>query len=328
MYLACQNPSDLANMGDPLGFSIRRGFKKIGRGIKRGAKATGRGVATGAKYAGKGAKVGAKYSVKAAVAPTKAVLKLSRYAMNKLLSPIRSRFNTVVTRRARKLAYDRRRTTTFTPAERKEAYGWTKHQFRKKGYHGRLIAALNGPPDYVSLGEFGATGVEEAAIAVGVAVLTKLATNTLNSLAKGGAPADPTKGVSQAATAALVQQARPGLEQRFGPIVRETQQELAPAAQAYRQATTVPVEAMPTYAPPTYAPAAYEQPIQPQTYAPSYEPEVYEPEMPGSFDTVEEPSQVFAGTGLGADPGVVGGRIALGLGVVALGVGVFAATRR
>jgi tetrahydromethanopterin S-methyltransferase subunit B len=193
----------------PMGISIKKGFKKIGKVAKKGVKTTA-----------------------LVVAP---VMYVTGKALQLALKPLRSRINTIVTRRARKLSWDRRKTLVYTPSEKSEARKWTKAMFVKKGPHGRIIAALAGSSAH--LGSFGATGVEEAAVAAGIAALTKLAANMVNNLnKKGDAPANPTGGVAEAASAAIVERARPQLEQQFAPAVEQVVQEVTPVVEAYDQA--------------------------------------------------------------------------------------------
>lgn len=118
------------------------------------------------------------------------------------LKPLRSRINTLTTRRANKLAWDRRRSKTPTPGERAEARAWTKKTLTAKGPHGRLLALLAGasPTEaHYTLGGFGITpgalGVEPATIALisaSLPVLTKLLQSILTATAKSGeAPVSP-----------------------------------------------------------------------------------------------------------------------------------------
>lgn len=103
--------------------------------------------------------------------------------------PIRSKLSTLKKRRALKLAWDRRRSTTPTPAENAEARTWAKASLRRKGPHGVILATLAG--DDALFGD--ALGIAPAAIVAAAPVLLKVLDLAMKSFAKeGSAPADPT----------------------------------------------------------------------------------------------------------------------------------------
>jgi hypothetical protein len=114
--------------------------KKAGHGIVVGTKATGRGIATGAKATAHVA-VGAG---KLALVPVK---ELEKHVLGPLLRlalrPVKSQVQKLVTRRARKLAMDRRKSTTPTPAETQEAKVWARNRLKgEKPPFGRILAML------------------------------------------------------------------------------------------------------------------------------------------------------------------------------------------
>jgi hypothetical protein len=157
------------DLGDSIGYYDELGsplsiVKKVGRGVASGAKTVGKGVARGAKFVG-------------------------QHAFNLAVSPIRHFTNQMISRRAAKIAWDRRKSRQPMPAEVAEAKAWSKNQMKAKGPHGKLIALLMGPP---VVGAFGQVDpVSQAAIVSASAALAALASQTLKSLAKGGSAPDP-----------------------------------------------------------------------------------------------------------------------------------------
>jgi hypothetical protein len=143
--------------------------------IKRGARAAGRGV----KAAGRG------------------VANVSKAAFRLATKPLKVRVDTLVTRRAKKLAWDRRKSKQKpTPAEFVEARAWVKAKLRAKGPHGKLLAVFAGPE--VSLlggGELGVVDPVTQAILASIPVLLTAITTIMVSMNKSGeAPAgDPSQ---------------------------------------------------------------------------------------------------------------------------------------
>lgn len=168
-----------------LGWSLNpvRLVKRAASGVAAGAKAVGRGVV---KVAPTVAKV--------ALAPAYLTHKLTMEAVNRgALNPIRARLNTITSRRANKLAWDRRKAKTANSTEYQEARGWTKAKMNAKGPHGRLIAFLAGaasPGAMAGLGDFGAVPV--AAIVAAAPAIIALLNQTIQTFQRSGeAPADP-----------------------------------------------------------------------------------------------------------------------------------------
>jgi hypothetical protein len=245
--------------------------------VKKAAKATASGVKKGAKATGK-------VTVKTAKATAKGVQAVGALA----LKPLRSKINTLTTRRAKKLAWDRRKSKTPTAAERSEARAWTKRTLSAKGPHGKLLALLAGASPGEAQDTLGAFGiapgplgvVEPATIALisaSIPALTKLLQDIISAAAKSGAaPVDPATAPASAP---------------------------APAAVEH---DTAPV--------PDFVP--YEESVTAE--------EIEEADMAGAFGYF---SDGYFGDTLGASP-QVGAGIAIGLATLAAGTGIFLAYRR
>lgn len=165
-----------------LGFSITSPFKKIGRGIESGARAAGRGV-----------KAGAKFSVKAAYAPIKwGIIKPTEWLAHRVMAPVRNRVQKLVHRRAVKLAYDNRKSTTPTPAEVSQARSWTRSKLKGELPHGPVLALFAGSmPTPWPMGSY-ELGVAPAVAAAAVPIFVALAQQLLSRFSRSGeAPANP-----------------------------------------------------------------------------------------------------------------------------------------
>jgi hypothetical protein len=120
-------------------------------------------TATAAKYAGKG--------LAAATGPIRRKI-------------FRAFFGKLVTRRARLLAWSRRRLSQPTPEEDREARAWALAYVKRKGLLGRLVgAALAGDV----IGE----AATAAALTASIPLLVELARRALRTAEREGAPADP-----------------------------------------------------------------------------------------------------------------------------------------
>lgn len=115
------------------------------------ARTTARGVATGAKATGHGVTVAAKTTAHVAVGAAKIALiplkTLEKYVLGPVLAlalrPVKSKVQQLVSRRARKLAMDRRKSTTPNAAETAEAKVWAKNKLNhEKPPFGRILAML------------------------------------------------------------------------------------------------------------------------------------------------------------------------------------------
>jgi hypothetical protein len=167
---------------DPaLGFSFNpiKHIKSAASSVAHVAKAAGSGaISVGQKVGGTALKI--------AVLPAYYVTK---YAADIALRPVRSRVNTLVNRRAAKIAWDRRRSKTPTSAEHNQARDWAKAKFKSSGPHGHLLALLAGPTLTGQLGDF---GVAPAVVAAAVPILVSILTGMIKKYAgTGEAPEDP-----------------------------------------------------------------------------------------------------------------------------------------
>lgn len=210
--------------------SIGRGLKKVGKGAVKGtkfvAKKTGKGIVKGGKAVGRGTVKVAKVAGKVALAPAK-------FAFNLAMKPLRSRLGTLKNRRAKKIAWDRRKSKAPTKVEQAEAKRWLRKDLKKKGPHGKLLAVLAGsPPISGPLGELGEP--VSASLVAAVPVLTLLLNNMIKAYAGGStAPADPEKTPpSKEATPAAAEDATDdaaaaAVEAEVEPTTTEEVQEVA-----------------------------------------------------------------------------------------------------
>lgn len=132
--------------------------------------------------------------------PTKwLAIKPTMWLADKATKPIRNRVQTIVNRRAAKIAMDKRHSPVPTPAEKAEAKAWTKHKLTYDGPggiptpHGKILALFAGSEYHVPVyTEMGQLGVAPAVVAAAVPVLVALANAMINKYAKSGeAPAHP-----------------------------------------------------------------------------------------------------------------------------------------
>lgn len=158
------------------------------KAIKKGVTSAAKGVATGAKATAKVAKTTAGKVAAVALAPAAVA---SVLLVDVAAAPIKAKLNTLKDRRAKKLAWERRRSKTPTQAEKNEARSWAKAELKKKGPHGQILALLAGAPPVQE--QFGEASLGLApAIAAAIPALIVLATQIVNAMAKSGqAPVDP-----------------------------------------------------------------------------------------------------------------------------------------
>lgn len=173
-----------------LGFSITSPFKAVGRGVATAGKAVGHGAVVGAKATGRATVVGAKTVGKGALAVGKLALKPAEWLAHVAMTPVRNRVHTLRDRRANKIAWDKRKSRTPTPAERAEAASWTKSKLKSQGPHGQVLALFAGPPirlrepdEYnARMGEV----VTAATVTAAVPVLLALMNSILGKTAQSG----------------------------------------------------------------------------------------------------------------------------------------------
>lgn len=131
--------------GPQLGFSLNpiKALKKVGHGVAVGARATGHGVVATGKFV----KKHGVEAIELAVLPVLALNKLvTGPILKRALAPVKARVTTLKERRAKKIAWDRRKSTTPTAAERDEARQWTKNSVKGEIPFGPLLSALAGTP--------------------------------------------------------------------------------------------------------------------------------------------------------------------------------------
>lgn len=147
---------------------FKRAAKRAGRGVRRGLRQAGRvqslqAVARGGKSIGKG---------------------LARATAGIRRRIFKAFFGKLVNRRARLIAYQRRRRLQPDHAEVQAAGRWAWAYIRHKGRFGRLVAAA-------LAGEVGAEPATSALLTASIPVLLDLARRALRQAEGEGAPADP-----------------------------------------------------------------------------------------------------------------------------------------
>lgn len=148
-------------------------------------------------------KVG-KLHLKLALLPATLLIKyVASPALKLALTPLRNSINTIVSRRAKKLAWSNRKSSAPTPAETLEAKKWTQTRLKSKGPHGRLIAAAAGFKASTfkdgmlgtSAGQLGLEPATTAIIIASVPVAVAIVNATARKLDKpDDAPRDPRAG--------------------------------------------------------------------------------------------------------------------------------------
>ena len=167
--------------GDEVGIGLR-GLKKI------------------ARKGGRLAKRGAVLSLKAEPhVLTARVTKLAAKGLGKGLAavtgPIRRRifrafFKTLISRRARVISWQRRRSLRPLPGEQRQAQSWASSYVRRKGILGKLVgAALSG--DVAGRSDLVGEPATAALVAASIPVLIQLARRALKTAEREGAPAEP-----------------------------------------------------------------------------------------------------------------------------------------
>lgn len=195
------------------GKAVGRGTKTAGKAVAHTTVSAGKAVGHGATVAGKAVAHNAGTVAKLAVLP---VVTLNKYVLSPVLkvalSPVRSKINTLKDRRARKLAWDRRKSKTPNEAEKREAQSWAKSHMRGQTPPlGLMLSLLAGPPSMGALGDAGDFDIEllgttqigalgepaTATIAASVPALLALITAILSRTSKSGeAPIDPSAGAA------------------------------------------------------------------------------------------------------------------------------------
>ena len=191
----------------PLGFSFTHALKRVGHGVSHAAHSAEHGVVSASKAA-----------AHVAMLPAKEVVHAVNAVMKLAFRPITNRIHTLQNRRAGKIAFDKRKSTTPTPAEHAEAKTWTKNKLKSQGPQGKLLALFAGPPPAMPLwptaGMLGQDPATVSIIAASIPVFKELMNKILGKAAASGeAPAKPGDAPADsdpAADAAATQQAASG----------------------------------------------------------------------------------------------------------------------
>jgi hypothetical protein len=180
-----------------------------------------------------------KHAAKTGLQVTKAVTDLA-------LRPLRGKLNTLKDRRAKKLAWDKRRSTLPTVAERAQARKDVKGMLASKGPHGKMMAWLAGGPMFA--GELGVVGYDDAALAAIATALTASAVKIIQDAAKSKfAPADAAKAGAAAGLTTAAEQIAPETTAFVREVQKTTPEEVAQetvtqAEEAATEAATEEVE--------------------------------------------------------------------------------------
>ncbi len=170
---------------DELGFSITHALKRVGHGVVHAASTVEHGAVSAAKAAGK-----------VALLPAKEVIHVVHAALALAFRPVTRRIQTLENRRAAKIAFDKRKATVPTPAERAEAKNWTKNKLKGEGPQGRVLALFAGPPPFIPYnpraGLLGQDPATVSAMAAAIPAFISLMEKALGKFSKSGeAPAKP-----------------------------------------------------------------------------------------------------------------------------------------
>lgn len=173
---------------DDLGFSLNplHYVKKAAVAAGHGVTAVGHGAAHAAEAVGHGIKTG--------------LIKPFEWVASKVTAPIRNRVHQLRDRRAKKLAWDARKSTTPTPAEQAQAKAWTKSHLKKQGPHGEVLQLFAGPSPMLLGNATLGDPVTLSIIAASVPIFMELMNKVLHKAdASGEAPANPAAGGGGAA---------------------------------------------------------------------------------------------------------------------------------
>jgi hypothetical protein len=181
------------NYDDPeLGFSITSALKKVGNVAVKTVTVPTKYAYQGTKAVGKLAYKGIEWT---AIKPTE-------WLAHKIMAPVKNRVQKIVHRRAAKLAYDSRKSTTPTPAEVSQARSWTRGKLMHELPHGPALAIFAGHPEVMDMLGDHQLGVAPAVAAAAVPIFMALAQQLLNRFSSSGeAPANPQADASADASA-------------------------------------------------------------------------------------------------------------------------------
>lgn len=211
--------------------TVKSGAKLTAYAVKHPIKATkfvARQTGDAAKQVGQAVKTG--------------VLKPAEFIAHAATQPLRSRVHTLRDRRARKLAWDRRKSKTPDAKDRRDAKNWTKSKLHKSGPQGYLLALFAGPADdYVTLSGMDVYGsglgfdpATASIIAASIPVFMAILNVMLSKANKSGeAPVDPSSPVPASDAAALSPEAEGGMTP--GAVDMSPVQDAAAAAEEAAQ---------------------------------------------------------------------------------------------
>jgi len=171
--------SDVVEIEHGLGWSITSPFKTIEHGAERAGK--------DAVHVAK--KVASNPIALLATFPPAALVKYVAKPLGKLaLRPVTHRIDTLKDRRAKKLAWDRRKSTVPTSQDRNDARSWAKGYLRgHKPPFGLMLSMLAGPPSVMpTLGSGGFGDPTAATIAASIPALMALMTSILHAAHQSG----------------------------------------------------------------------------------------------------------------------------------------------
>jgi hypothetical protein len=166
--LACRPPTE-----EEMGQAIEVGRRRLGRRMRRGLR---RGTSLAIR----------RHPAAAALRQAKKAGRLAAKATALIRRRIfRTLFRKLIHRRARLLAYQRRRSPKPNAAEQREAQAWTRAYVRRKGITGKLAAGA------LAAGLGAEPVATSALLTASIPVLIALARRILKTAEREGAPADP-----------------------------------------------------------------------------------------------------------------------------------------
>ncbi len=178
---------------------VKYAVKPVAKGAYKVAKTTG-------KVAVKGLKITGNAALTVGNAIKTGVLTPLQWIGSQLTKPLRSRVRTLKSRRATKLAWDKRKSKTPTAAENAEAASWAKGRLKSSGPHGHVLALFAGADEDGMLGSAvaaGGLGIDPgtaSVIAASIPILMAVLNAILSKAnASGEAPADPSADAAAAA---------------------------------------------------------------------------------------------------------------------------------
>jgi hypothetical protein len=188
----------------------------------------------------------------------KAAIEASKAVTNIALAPLRSRLNTLKSRRAQLISFQARGVKTPTTVEWAQARKDVKAHLSSKGPHGKMLSWLAGP-DYTYDG-LGVVGYDDAAIAAVATALTASLVKIISDAAKSKfAPKDAATAGLKAGASTAIQEVVP---EKYQEAYRQAQATEAPAAAPAAARVAPPVPPPPPAEPVTQEEVAAEPVVQ------------------------------------------------------------------